>query len=282
MSATTKKLITKSLLEDGNSRFKVTYELTGSSYTSFQLIDEMTQDTKTFDQFSTHYENLTIIDSIMSGIGRKPQTDFYQIVIKPVLNFSNIKHEYLKTESADSIETFAKRLKTNQNYTIIFLSGDTSISELVNNLPVLIDETTKIRKFIKIVPIAMGSANALANSIGLGNPIETFDNFLHGMKRTTAFPLYKVIFPNEKQIIFFIIFSMGFHANLLHLCTLDPKYSSLGVERFQLASTEILDNYDLNLKLEIKLAKKTIVSQFAYFALINTPNLEEKYIPSPQ
>ncbi|CAB4256049.1 similar to Kazachstania africana KAFR_0H00200 hypothetical protein [Maudiozyma barnettii] len=281
MTEATISTITKHLLGNGNSGFKVTYEVMGSSYISFQLINTMKPDDNLTNMFNSKHENLIVIDSIKSGVGRKPQTDFYEIVIKPVLNYLNMTHKYFKTKWAHSIATFAQQLDVTQNYTIVFLSGDTSISELINNLPSVIT-TIEERKTIKIIPIAMGSANALANSIGFGNPVETFDSFLRGMKHTAPFPLYRVIFPNEKQIIFFIIFSMGFHANLLHLCTLDPKYSCLGVERFQLASTEILDNYNLNLTLEIKLTSKTIVSQFAYFALINTPRLEEKYIPSPQ
>ena len=277
-------IVTRSLLDGIYPGISVKYELEGSSFKYFTLEDNSSRNDKvvqTFEQFNGN-QQLIVIDSINSGRGRNPEIDFYNIVMKPILNKLEIQHSYLKTTSSDSISNFAQELNTTLNYTIIFLSGDTSISEFINNLPT---RTHSPSHNIEIVPIHMGSANALANSLELCDPIQIFDLFLQKTGQMSKFPLYKTIFPNGKETIFFIIFSMAFHANLLHLCTLDEVYSKLGVERFRLASDEILKNYNLNLNLKLSLNdgnSNTIQSNFAYFAILNTPKLEATYIPSPK
>lgn len=277
-------VIRRSLLDGICPGISVKYELEGSSFKYFQLNDESSRNDTVVQSFKQFNDNkqIIVIDSINSGMGRNLNTDFYQIVMKPILIKLEIQHSYLRTNSSDSITNFAQNLDKTLNYTIFFLSGDTSISEFINSLP---PRTHSPLYNIEIVPIPMGSANALANSLELRDPIQIFDLFLQKSGQMSQFPLYKIIFPNGKETTFFIIFSMAFHANLLHLCTLDEVYSKLGVERFRLASDEILKNYNLNLNLKLLLKGKnstTIQSKFAYFAILNTPNLEANYIPSPK
>lgn len=279
-------VFTRSLLDGIYPGISAEYELEGSSFKYFKLKDNSSKNDvviQSFKHFNNNDTQIIIIDSIKSGIGRNSENDFYQIVMKPILNKLEISHLYLKTDNSHSIADFAQKLDINSNYTISFLSGDTSISELINNLPQRIHSPSRT---IEIIPIPMGSANALANSLDLTDPIQAFDLFLQKSHQISQFPLYKIIFPNGKETIFFIIFSMAFHANLLHLCTLDEHYSKLGVERFRLASDEILKNYNLNLNLKLSLkdlsSPPTIQSNFAYFAILNTPKLEATYIPSPK
>ena len=281
---------------------KLSVEITrdGSGYKAFNLlIDDNLQpldpalkppsctlDTQT---------ELYVIDSVRSGTGRTPETDFYDKVIRPVFEILNLKHTYLKTTSSTSIASFASELDCTRSYTMLFLSGDTSVSEFLNNLPKGGPETPNPRPTLSILPLPMGTGNALASSLGYMSPVDALRQFLMSPTRLAKFPVYSVTFPDKTKTYFFIILSLGFHANLLHLCTKSPEYLKMGVERFQLASSHILDTYDLNLHVSVRRAKplnKDIGEEttneellangsFAYFAIVNTPNLEPKYVPSP-
>ncbi|CCD25322.1 uncharacterized protein NDAI_0E05050 [Naumovozyma dairenensis CBS 421] len=245
---------------------------------------------------------LIIIDSTHSGLGRNKENDFYAIIMEPILSKLNIKFELFKTTSKDSIKSFANNFSiktkdtTKIDYNLIFLSGDTTISEFFNNLPPQQPQTSKIN--LNILTIPMGTANAWSNSLNLNCPIDIFQKFLLNKLTVSPFPLYSLILPHspssssssgktggKNTIYFFIVLSMGFHANLLHLCSNDEKYSNLGLERFKLASDEILSNYNLNLNITIESCndKSHIIlnDSFSYFNLMNTPKLEYNYIPSP-
>lgn len=265
------------LIDIDLSSYDVEFVKEASQFSSYKLVSSNLDQTVSSPIITFQDSDVLIIDSVCSGKGRTKSNDFYEIVMQPILSKIKLKYQYFKTDSKDSIANFAKTLSIDKNYTILFLSGDTSISELINNLP----DTESLGNAISILPIPMGSGNAIASSLEFLSPIQTFKSFLTNDLVTKSFPLYKAIFPNREEVIFFIIFSMGFHANLLHLCTNHPKYSKLGVERFQLASKEILDHYDLNLHITVKTKLKTISFPFAYFAIINTSHLEPTYIPSP-
>lgn len=213
---------------------------------------------------------LLVIDSVHSGRGRTPNTDFAEIVVRPFFDVSETKYQLIKTTCSDSINRLATNLDTNCEYTILFLSGDTSISEFLNHLP-------SKHKQISIFPIPLGTGNAWASSLKLKDPGRAFSYFVNGSLKSTQFPLYKAIFSEDYAVKFFIILSMGFHANLLHLCQ-KPSYQKMGVERFKKASEEILENYDLDNMITLP---GIISAHFSYFALINTTHLEPNYIPSP-
>lgn len=214
---------------------------------------------------------LYIVDSINSGTGRTSAADFTGNVIIPVLNAIHIKYQLIKTTSKDSIEQLAGQLNVDHKYTFIFLSGDTSISEFINHLPSSHSEIT-------ILPLPMGTGNAWASSLDLRDPAETFSLLLKNQLRSDDFPLYEAFFSNGYCIKFFIVLSLGFHANLLHLCE-KPEYQNMGIEKFRLASSKILQNYDLNCKISID---NVLNGSFGYFALLNTTHLEPSYLPSPK
>ena len=264
--------------------FSVESALAGTSYSAFRLLTDADSDGEVPRcEISIDSDaSLVVIDSVASGVGRTPQSDFYKLVMEPVFNRLSIAHRYYKTDSAASIAEFAKEIDPDKDYTLIFLSGDTSISELLNNIPNT--SATTRQRTLNVLTVPLGSANALANSIGCTSPVSTFRGFLNGSLKPQTLPLYEVQFPGGMRTLFFIIFSIGFHANLLHLCTNDPRYSNMGVERFRLASTEILDNYDLDIPLTVETCSGTTITSnnFAYFAIINPPNLEQTYIPSPK
>ncbi|CAR29347.1 ZYRO0G06556p [Zygosaccharomyces rouxii] len=256
----------------GEFEYYVTFAKDGSKYTSFQLEKSHA---KQSSRASTRSDDSTLIvlDSLKSGIGRTENNDFYSIVIAPILEELNWNHNYIKTTSHDSVSQFAQSLDPLQDYEIWIISGDTTISEFCNNLP-----NKKItRNPLRILPLPMGTGNAWANSLGFDSPITAFRNYLNHNLKPRDIPLYRAALPNGYSIIFFMIFSLGFHANLLHACE-DPKYAKMGAERFQIAAQSILESYSLDLDISLDGLRRS----YAYFALINTPNLEATYKPSPR
>lgn len=252
--------------------YYVSFVKGGSKYISFQL--EKSDSKQNNMSLAKHDDStLIILDSVRSGIGRNEDNDFYSIVIAPILKELNKNHSYIKTTARDSVEQFAQSLNPSQDYEIWIISGDTTISEFCNHLP----SKPTIRNSLRILPLPMGTGNAWANSLGFDSPITALRNRLNDRLKPKDFPLYKAILPNGYSIIFFMIFSLGFHANLLHACE-DPKYASMGTERFKMAAQTILDNYGLDINVTLNGLQRS----YSYFALINTPNLEATYKPSPR
>ncbi|CCE63097.1 hypothetical protein TPHA_0D04620 [Tetrapisispora phaffii CBS 4417] len=274
------------LVQIGDMVYDVVAEKKGSKYSSFKLESyKCTEESAALEVHSLLASSeLVVIDSICSGVGRTGQNDFYNNVMKPVFKEANFKHKYIRTEGEDSIKDLATKFEASKDYTIIFLSGDTSVSEFINNLTKVQKENfiscSENKRQMNIFTIPLGTGNALASSIHLSSPHQVFQKFLNNELIIKDFPLYTVTLPNKKTIIFFIIFSMGFHANLLHACDSD-EYQKMGTERFAKASENIFKNYDLNIGLTTKNGSESISRNYAYFAIINTPNLELNYMPSP-
>ena len=261
--------------------------------------------------------DITVVDSIMAGKTREKRGDFYKDVIKPIFELLEIgKFTYFETTDKKSVEKFASNFlqktstdtsngqttvpKDRRRHIVIFLSGDTTISEFLNNLHL---PSAHGIQHIDILPLPLGTANAwssimsgstqaneqnkIPQNVSYAPVIQLFHNFLYNNLLPRHFPLYKINLSNDKlspkTIYMMIIFSMGFHANLLHLTTNDPKYSTMGLERFKLASEIILEKYDLDVHLKVSedKNKQIVVGGFAYFALINQSNLEPAYKPSP-
>lgn len=224
--------------------------------------------------------NLIVIDSTGSGTGRTSETDFYTIVIEPILKrLIGDDYKYIRTDSKDTIKEFASQfaLVPETQYDILFFSGDTSISEFINSLQsmVLLQKSGNV----SILPIPLGTGNALASSLGFKCPVTTFQKYLCNKLTSSPLPIYELVLPDQSSFYFFVILSMGFHANLLH-CAEDPKYKKMGVERFRKASETVSQNYEL--AVDISLRTDSDFHKFAYFALINTSHLEPSYIPSPK
>ncbi|SCV02584.1 LAMI_0H00826g1_1 [Lachancea mirantina] len=216
-----------------------------------------------------------VLDSVKSGTGRSENADFANIVVAPVLQDLKVDFKVVKTDSTDAIKNLAKGLSPSKDYFIMMLSGDTSISEFFNGLPD--DCKSKRAHKITLVPFPMGTGNAWASSLGFTSPIALFRSMLAGQLTSRKFPLYRAVFPNDTQLVFFIILSAAFHANLLHLCA-HPKYQKMGVERFRVASEKLLNDEALSCQICIP---KVTEGSFNYFAVINTSNLERTYKPSP-
>lgn len=255
----------------GTFEYYVNFVKDGSKYISFQL-EKLNSRQNGKSPTRSNESTLIVLDSINSGIGRNEDNNLYSIVIAPILEELNWEHGYFKTTSPESVKQFARSLDPLRDYEIWIISGDTTISEFYNNLP---NKRTP-GKSLRILPLPMGTGNAWANSLGFDSPITALKKYLNGKLSPRDIPLYSATFPNGYSIIFFIIFSLGFHANLLHACK-DPKYAKMGAERFKIVAQLILENYDLDLNISLNGLQRS----YAYFALINTPNLEATYKPSP-
>lgn len=244
---------------------------------SYKLIKANDRSTDCFLKFDRDTQ-IIVIDSVKSGTSRNDRSDLYKLVIEPLFQSLGVEYKYIKTESENSIRDFARRtsFQSGFKYDILFLSGDTSISEFINALATTILRSAKYR--ISILPVPLGSGNALATSLGFKTPLQALITYLNSNKKCSPLPLYDAQLPNSTSMIFFIILSLGFHANLLH-CAEDPKYKSMGVERFQVASKTVFESYDLN----VGIAVNGLQSQsYSYFAVIAAPNLEPTYKPSPK
>lgn len=260
----------KTLIKINNEEFHVLLEYDGLNINSFKLISKpLNRDYGM--PYITNENQLIVIDSIKSGKGRTPQTDFVSLIMHPILSKLNLKFTLVKTKTPNTVKELACNIDPLKKYTLIFVSGDTTISEFINYLPNTHDS-------LNIYPIPMGTGNAWASSLNLKCPVTAFQLFLEGKLKSCSLPLYKAVFPDNFSLKFFIILSLGFHANLIHLCN-NPEYRVMGAERFKSASKKIFDHYDLNCRITI--SDIDICANFAYFALINTPNLEHNYLPSP-
>lgn len=267
--------VNKPLLQIGQILYSVDIEKDGSNYSSFVLkAEKSSAASPSLTPLPSANSELIILDSVKSGIGRKDKTDFSTQIIRPVLEKLGVEHKIIKTKSSTSIAEFARDIALSKNYTIIFLSGDTSISEFLNHMPI---RNSNPKHILNIYPIPMGTGNAWASSLDLKCPVESFRKFLKNDLMASEFPLYRAFFPNGYSTVFFIILSIGFHANLLHLCN-HPKYKAMGIERFKAASIQIFKDYDLEYRVRIP---NCVSDCYAYFAIINTPNLEPTYKPSP-
>ncbi|CCK69753.1 uncharacterized protein KNAG_0C06610 [Huiozyma naganishii CBS 8797] len=268
--------VRKHLVDFCGERISVEIDKDGSKYTKFALLSEPCPQECAPPQLFTR-ENLIVLDSVHSGTGRTSGNDITVNVIEPVLRRLHARYQVVKSQNSKSVAEFGNQLDPTQSYTILFVSGDTSVSEFFNGVGAGVPSP---RSSLTILPIAMGTGNALANSLNLNCPVEAFASFLRGELVTAEFPLYRAILPDgETSVVFFIVLSLGFHANLLHAAE-NEKYKSMGVERFQEASGDILQNYKL--QEQITLDKQGVAGSYAYFALVNVPNLEASYIPSPQ
>ena len=125
--------------------------------------------------FSPHLKNeIHVIVSTLSGTGKAPS--YYYDTLLPFLESWNLPHSKHETESSKTITNLAKSTFLPQaahgiKQTIILLSGDGGVVDLVNALAS--DKTSYQNAREKnyfppsIILIPMGTGNALAHSSGV-------------------------------------------------------------------------------------------------------------------
>ncbi|EGW30741.1 sphingosine kinase-like protein [Spathaspora passalidarum NRRL Y-27907] len=230
-----------------------------------------------------------IVDSIKSGTGRADD-NLYSKIIKPLFQLLKIGYEYYATTSAASIVEFARSLsKIEEDLTIIFISGDTSINEFINGLP-----EAKANQNITVFPIPGGTGNSLALSVNLTSQIEAVAKLVTSSNQPAPLYLYEVDFPtgsyhlvqDEKKdeiqgkLKFLVVVSWGFHASLVADSD-TPELRKFGLQRFQIAAMN-------NLKQEQKyegdcyINNRKISGPFAYWLVTSSQRFEPTFEISPK
>lgn len=182
-----------------------------------------------------------IIDSINSGTGRiAPQTDIYLAILRPAFDYLHVNYKYIKTTSPTTICDFARTFEES-DVTVIFISGDTSITEFVNALP----ESPSLRK-LTLFPIPAGTGNSIALSLGYATVATSVRVLLSSHEEPLPLNLYLAKFPqlatssipsdpNNCELVFLVVLSWGFHAALVADSD-TPEMRKLGLERFKVAA----------------------------------------------
>ncbi|KAK9449397.1 ATP-NAD kinase-like domain-containing protein [Limtongia smithiae] len=208
---------------------------------------------------------VTVINSVTAG--RHTGERVYDELVGPLLTALGVTHEYIATTSASDISTFATSLGVDSSndqrpHTVILLSGDTSIHELVNSL-----HCPNAPRTLTVAPIPTGSGNALMTSLSIATPFAALFVLLHGTA-TLLNPFYasfpkgslEVIPPTEvepegktiklvtpdadggdgqSKIYALVVASWAIHAALVGDSD-SPEYRKLGNERFKVAARENL------------------------------------------
>ncbi|CCH43821.1 putative lipid kinase [Wickerhamomyces ciferrii] len=284
--------------ENETFHYFLSYQKTEVSNINFQLVnkpngEESSSTIINKDNLPEHFKNgidIVVIDSVNSGIGRKNR-DIYQSVIKPIFDQLDIQHTYLKTTSSDSITDFAKTLDLTKEHTILLISGDTSIIELINGLP---KEQGPDKHDLNLILIPLGTGNALVSSAGVFSEVDAIKNIFSHDK--SSFPLYEAQFPQDSyapylnnrpidKVIFSIVISWGCHAQMVYRAEA-PELRPLGVERFKIAAAEMFKgklDYNCDIVIleggqEKRFTESTI---HKYSSILAVPRLEKNYNVSP-
>lgn len=286
-------------LEAGNSikEYYLGYDKTPAANVNYKLLNkpdgEKNQLIVRKNDLPKHLQpevEITVIDSIMSGTGRENRA-FYKEILKPIFEELNIKHTLLETTSPDSITDFAKSIDLAKEQTVIILSGDTSVMELVNGLPV---EKTGTKNNVNLVLIPLGTGNALASSAGLLSEAIAVQKIFS--IESSPLPLYEVEFPEGSyaplledkpihKLLFSIVVSWGSHAQMVYHAD-SPELKKLGTERFKVAAGQIFQ-HELKYHCDILLLENEKEEKFShstnhrYSSILAVSNLEKLYRVSP-
>lgn len=220
------------------------------------------------------YQHIIVVDSITAGKQLKSQGKFYPSLLKPLLSALNITHEYWRTTDERSISSFADKIESNS--IVLFLSGDTSISEFVNRL----QTSRPTVNGITVLPFPLGSGNAIANSIGLVSPFKSIEALIRGKR--SHLPLYKVNLHGAETLngtsvesaYFLIVFSWGLHSSLIYQSDKPEMRLKYGNERFAMAAKSISE---LDPHFKTKSGE-----DLSYLLLTSLPKLEETFTISPE
>lgn len=248
------------------------------------------------------YTHIYIINSIKAGkssnYDRRLKNEFtslyYDVLKRYVTNTS--MH---KTDSCSAIYNVGVKIKEDwekangkSRMLAIVLSGDTSLSELLNG--------STLEPHLDILTIPLGTANALflklfnlPKDLKLSkNPRleqqhmlkEIFLKFLKSELELFQVPFYTVANKEGKELTKSILLTTtGFHSTLLKVAS-SPEYKKYGVERFVKASGDVINNYKLDnlVKLYNEDGKVYYEGESSYFGVFCTGRLEPTYDISPK
>jgi diacylglycerol kinase family enzyme len=242
---------------------------------------------KSLPHYLTH--NVIVVDSVNSGTGRNEGKSIYNSVLSPLFKVFSLNHSYFATTSPSSIANLAKNLQPGVEHTVIFISGDTSINEFVNNLPKQSQDATK--SVVNIFPIPAGTGNALALSLNLTDITTSirklFSSTPHDLNLYQAtLPVGSYYCrddeknPIEDPINFLVVFSWGFHASLVADSD-NPELRKFGLDRFQIAAKNNLSR-DQIYPGSYKIDDKVYQGDFSYWVLTPSNRFEPKFVILPK
>lgn len=215
---------------------------------------EVTQET--LDTLNSY--KLAVIESTKAG-RHSLYSSFYKAILKPLFSALGIRHSYLQTTSASSLQEYAAAAdlsRPSAKLLYLFLSGDTSIFEFVNCLFPRVQDagfTGSSAPEIIVLPFPHGTGNALCNSLKLFNDIESIKALFR--LRPRHLPLYQLQshtklesknpslakFSQEKSIFFLVVASWCLHSTLVFESDKPEMRAKYGSERFRIAAMKILE-----------------------------------------
>lgn len=241
-------------------------------------------------------DDVYVIDSLRSGIGRTKETSIYGRVIGPLLtDLLDIEHTYLGTETPEAISQFAAALKPkNKQITLVVIAGDTLINELINSLGA--GHGTQL----KVLVVPAGTGNSLALSIGLTDEAAAIKKLLLYQKSDVRpLNLYEAHFPTgsyvllhdntkielQQPILFLVVALWAFHASLVADSDTD-ELRKHGIERFKIAAGQNLarpQKYEGDFQITRQSAPVVLeTGPFAYFVVTPSKKFEPTFEVSPQ
>lgn len=190
-----------------------------------------------------------VVDSSKSGVGRLNR-DIYTPILKPIFEELGVQHKYVLTEAYETIQTIGSELELGA-YTIILISGDTSVNEFINGLNTT---NTGEKGDICIFNIPFGTGNSLALSLGFLDELDAISKLIVSDKPVQPLNLYDLTLPQDTWLLqqdkkikllphtikFVIVFSWGFHAALVADSD-TPEYRQFGIDRFKMAAGKNLE-----------------------------------------
>lgn len=246
--------------------------------------------------------NLHVIISVRAGIGEAQS--FFDDVLKELLDLSGLEKKSYTVHVTDS-EKFVSKLtntiflpRANEGFaqTIILLSGDGGVVDIVNELLSFPQSEPYIKPTIGI--LALGTGNALANSIGLRHGHDRglrslFNGKPHVLPTFTAFFSPESTFlvdegknheplpmsdKNHGVVYGAVVCSWALHASLVADSD-TTEYRKYGNERFTMAAQELLFPSDGSVP-HVYSGKITLIDSDRYGNEVSRmiPTHEHKYL----
>ncbi|ODV82835.1 hypothetical protein CANARDRAFT_30553 [[Candida] arabinofermentans NRRL YB-2248] len=233
-----------------------------------------------------------IVDSIRSG-NRNVAKDAYNILLRPLLTDLGVEFKYHATTSNTYISSdLIDLINFEVPNLIIFISGDTSISEFIDG----VYSHSNIPNFdILISNLPMGTGNAFAHSINHSTCLKSIESLLVSESNQLKLPVYRALFSDGstlngsivEQVHFFIVGSWCLHACLVADSDDDELRAKYGSKRFGIAAERLLVENPI-FKGSVKLigsngdvVLKPTGSKMGYFVLASVSNFEKTFKISP-
>lgn len=222
-----------------------------------------------------------IIDSIGSGTGRFSSHNVYRQVIKPLFEEFGLHYDYIMTKHENSIKDIASSVERKLDLNVIFLSGDTSINEFINNLA----PTDKNLK-LTILPIPCGTGNSLSFSLGIESKLASVERLFYSNEAPLF--MYQAELPTRSKFFrqgseveinrplqFLVVVSWAFHAAIVADSDTEEMRKH-GIERFKMAAIKNLEQKTIY-EGDTKVNSELIQGPYAYWLLTPATKFEPTF-----